>query len=151
MKCSICGKEIKGHGHNPCPLQDSEGRYLTVEEQCCDECNTEYVIPARFAQLTSDDEKLELIQKQVNRLRGVDVKPVKGKKHLIALIERPDGSTYEQEISYRSNDTIQTAVERAQKGLGNKYRFYVDKHGKRRRVINNKAYVIVDTFIREDK
>lgn len=149
MKCSICGNEIKGHGHNPCPLQDSEGKFLTIEDRCCDKCNESYVIPARFAQLTGDNDTLDLINKQVNRLRGIDVKPVKGTQHLIAVIERPDGSTYQQEIHFIKND-IQKSIDKAQKDLGNKYRFYIDKHGRRRRALNNRAYIIIDTFIRED-
>lgn len=150
MKCSICGKEIEGHGHNPCPLKDSDGHYLTIKDRCCDKCNAAYVIPARFAQLCGDEEHLELINLQVNRLRGIDVKPVKGTRHLIAVIERPDGSTYQQEIHFVKND-VQKSVDRAQKELGGKYRYYIDKRGKRRRVINNRAYIIVDTFVREDK
>lgn len=150
MKCCICGEEIKGHGHNPCPLQDVDGKYYTIEDRCCDKCNGAYVIPARFAQLLGDDEKLDLINKQVYRIKGVDVKPVKGVKHLIAVIERPDGSTYQQEIDFVKND-IEKSVTKAQKELGSKYRFYIDKHGKRRRVLNTRAYIIVNTFIREDK
>lgn len=37
MKCAICGKEIKGVGHNPSPFRGT---------RCCDECN-KYVIIAR--------------------------------------------------------------------------------------------------------
>ena len=36
--CSICGKPIKGYGHNSVPVK--EGR-------CCDECNVKVVIPTR--------------------------------------------------------------------------------------------------------
>ena len=41
-KCSICGKEIKGYGHNADPV--NAGR-------CCSECNTLYVIPLRIKRL----------------------------------------------------------------------------------------------------
>lgn len=37
MKCAICGKEIKGIGHNPSPFRGT---------RCCDKCN-KYVIIAR--------------------------------------------------------------------------------------------------------
>lgn len=43
MKCCICGKEIEGYGNNPVPVK-AEGR-------CCDECNSNYVIPERIRQL----------------------------------------------------------------------------------------------------
>ena len=38
MKCSLCGKEIKGYGHNGCPL---------VDGKVCDDCQTD-VIKARM-------------------------------------------------------------------------------------------------------
>lgn len=38
--CCICGKEIKGYGNNPWPVKK--------EGLCCDECNSEVVIPARI-------------------------------------------------------------------------------------------------------
>lgn len=43
-KCVICGKEIKGYGNNPAPVEDS-GR-------CCDDCNKRVVIPARIKSIT---------------------------------------------------------------------------------------------------
>lgn len=39
MKCSICGKEIKGYGNNPAPLR---------RKKCCDDCNRQIVIPLRI-------------------------------------------------------------------------------------------------------
>lgn len=39
-KCCICGKEIKGYGNNAAPIKSGV---------CCDECNSEKVIPARLA------------------------------------------------------------------------------------------------------
>lgn len=39
-KCCICGKEIKGYGNNPWPVKK--------DGLCCDECNSEAVIPARI-------------------------------------------------------------------------------------------------------
>lgn len=35
MKCCICGKKIKGYGHNPWPIKRTG--------QCCDECNKEVI------------------------------------------------------------------------------------------------------------
>ena len=45
--CLICGAEYAGFGHNAYPL---------IKGRCCDDCNEQYVIPARFAQLAADPE-----------------------------------------------------------------------------------------------
>ena len=37
--CSICGKEYSGFGNNAWPVNDG---------RCCDQCNSEYVIPERL-------------------------------------------------------------------------------------------------------
>ena len=42
LECCICGKQFKGHGHNPHPIE--------TEGVCCDECNTK-VVMARIKQL----------------------------------------------------------------------------------------------------
>lgn len=39
MKCSICGKEIKGYSNNAFPVGSGH---------CCDECNAKVVIPYRL-------------------------------------------------------------------------------------------------------
>lgn len=39
MRCSICGKEIKGYGNDPFPLSGTK---------CCDECNMKVVVPYRL-------------------------------------------------------------------------------------------------------
>lgn len=46
MKCCLCGKEIKDFGNNPWPLNNND------DDRCCDECNSEKVIPARIASLS---------------------------------------------------------------------------------------------------
>lgn len=38
--CCLCGRPITGSGNNPWPLD-------TADKSCCDECNSEHVIPAR--------------------------------------------------------------------------------------------------------
>lgn len=38
-KCSICGKEFTGYGNNAYPINNGT---------CCNECNTNVVIPARL-------------------------------------------------------------------------------------------------------
>tara|TARA_R100001082_G_C4331882_1_gene146029 strand:+ start:577 stop:747 length:171 start_codon:yes stop_codon:yes gene_type:complete len=39
--CCICEKKFEGHGHNPLPLYNKEGR-------CCTTCNFIHVLPARL-------------------------------------------------------------------------------------------------------
>ena len=51
MKCCLCGKEIKGYGNNPQPLNDSP------KARCCDKCNIIKVIPARLSIINSGDKK----------------------------------------------------------------------------------------------
>ena len=41
FKCSLCGEESHGYGHNPEPLKE-------YGQRCCDQCNREHVIPARI-------------------------------------------------------------------------------------------------------
>ena len=41
IKCCFCNEIIKGHGHNPVPLYNKEGR-------CCTLCNFTKVLPARL-------------------------------------------------------------------------------------------------------
>ena len=38
--CCICGKEFTGWGNNPYPVKN--------EGECCKECTTKYVLPARL-------------------------------------------------------------------------------------------------------
>lgn len=45
-KCSICDKEIIGMGHNPQPIKVNK-EPLKVSDRCCDNCNTNLVVPAR--------------------------------------------------------------------------------------------------------
>lgn len=48
--CIICGKPINnGYGNNPEPVK-SFGK-------CCDECNIEYVIPARIRRAVYKEEE----------------------------------------------------------------------------------------------
>ena len=42
-QCVICETKFEGFGNNPEPLYDYE------DGQCCDQCNTNYVVPARIA------------------------------------------------------------------------------------------------------
>lgn len=53
--CSICGKEYVGWGNNAEPV--NSGR-------CCDNCNTEKVIPARLAICFADKESQKADEKK---------------------------------------------------------------------------------------
>lgn len=40
--CCICGQVFAGFGNNPWPIVRDDGA------ECCDECNANFVIPARI-------------------------------------------------------------------------------------------------------
>lgn len=40
--CCLCGGRFEHYGNNPWPLADDE------DDRCCDKCDAEKVIPARF-------------------------------------------------------------------------------------------------------
>lgn len=40
--CCLCGGRFERYGNNPWPLADD------MNDRCCDKCNAEKVIPARF-------------------------------------------------------------------------------------------------------
>lgn len=46
--CCICGEPIEGYGNDPRPYKH-EGR-------CCDACDSKFVIPARLAELSNQEE-----------------------------------------------------------------------------------------------
>lgn len=50
MKCCLCGKEFEGYGNNPSPI---EVYYSSIGEsgRCCDECNSNIVIPIRISEM----------------------------------------------------------------------------------------------------
>lgn len=45
FKCCICGSHCYGFGNNPYPVSKNEN------DRCCDDCNSEVVIPARLMNL----------------------------------------------------------------------------------------------------
>ena len=49
--CCLCGEEFDGYGNNPAPLKESG--------ECCDRCNAEKVIPARYEAWRSSGENLQ--------------------------------------------------------------------------------------------
>lgn len=40
--CCICGSHFIGYGNNPWPVSKTDG------DRCCDDCNSDVVIPARI-------------------------------------------------------------------------------------------------------
>lgn len=48
MKCCICGKEFKGHGNNPYPLDKRK------DARCCDKCNVKVI----YKRLTLAEKKI---------------------------------------------------------------------------------------------
>lgn len=57
MKCCICGKDIQGYGNNPYGALDVCGRTIQwkPEDECCDNCNTQYVILGRLITLHNSE------------------------------------------------------------------------------------------------
>lgn len=54
-QCCICGKEFEGFGNNPdgAVWLDPKTKQpvfanFTLDERCCDECNSQFVIPGRI-------------------------------------------------------------------------------------------------------
>jgi len=43
QKCCICGSSFYGYGNNPAPVRQYG--------KCCNDCNTEKVIPARIVRM----------------------------------------------------------------------------------------------------
>ena len=50
IKCCICGKEQEGFGHNPQGAMDNKDKWRKwkAEDRCCDDCNSNVVIPGRI-------------------------------------------------------------------------------------------------------
>ena len=42
FKCCICNRVVKGYGNDPWPINNDP------KAECCDECNFDYVVPARI-------------------------------------------------------------------------------------------------------
>ncbi len=63
IKCCICGREFEGFGNNPdgAMYLDDKGNPQNMSfedyERCCDQCNTDYVIPGRLYKMTHRDNK----------------------------------------------------------------------------------------------
>ena len=49
--CCICEDIFEGWGNNPDPVKNTDGEYFDEEEECCDNCNSMRVIPARMKEM----------------------------------------------------------------------------------------------------
>ena len=67
--CNICGCTFSGYGNNPYPLCDIND----FESRCCDECNSQYVIPSRIYELggvrLTDEQKENIIKKAKGEIK----------------------------------------------------------------------------------
>ena len=61
MKCAICGQEIKDYGNNPYPVRIAE------DARCCDDCNSEFVLPVRIMTMGAEPERVEIIAQNLNK------------------------------------------------------------------------------------
>jgi len=56
--CCICKQRCKGYGNNPygAMMRDDEGNVIELtfepEDECCNECNSRYVIPGRIYKMS---------------------------------------------------------------------------------------------------
>tara|TARA_R110000751_G_scaffold38417_2_gene92274 strand:- start:414 stop:632 length:219 start_codon:yes stop_codon:yes gene_type:complete len=50
--CSICNEEIYGMGNNPQPVI-LNGKKLEVGDSCCDDCDSNVVIPTRIQDINN--------------------------------------------------------------------------------------------------
>lgn len=53
IRCCLCGKVIEGEGNNPQPLAPAIVR-------CCDDCNSNKVIPARIDRMIRGGDAVEM-------------------------------------------------------------------------------------------
>jgi hypothetical protein len=49
--CCLCDDVFEGYGNNPDPVKNIDGEYFDDEEECCDNCNSMRVIPARMKEM----------------------------------------------------------------------------------------------------
>ena len=61
--CSICGEEYEGWGNNAYPINNG---------RCCDCCNNNLVIPARFTGIKNEEEAYAWVLKHMARALKVE-------------------------------------------------------------------------------
>jgi hypothetical protein len=51
FNCCLCNEIFEGWGNNPDPIKNSEDEWFDEDEECCNDCNSMKVIPARFKEM----------------------------------------------------------------------------------------------------
>jgi hypothetical protein len=51
IRCCICGNFLEGYGNNPDPVTTENGKFFKEDDECCDKCNDEVVIPKRLEEM----------------------------------------------------------------------------------------------------
>lgn len=64
-------------------------------------------------------------------------------KSIVVIVERPNGTTFEQKVKLKENEEPKDAAKRYQKILGEPYGWYTIR-GKRLRYLKKDAYLVVD-------
>ena len=59
-RCSICGKEMLGYGHNAQPINDG---------RCCDACDDLYVCPMRIVSKDNNKPWMDIIMNAAKSAR----------------------------------------------------------------------------------
>lgn len=85
VKCCICGRPIKGWGNNPWPVEN--------EEECCDICNQNIVLPARIEMMfnkkneVKDSAIIDLSKEEINYLIEEEKQAVEDYRQAISMTE----------------------------------------------------------------
>ena len=66
---------------------------------------------------------------------------------IVCKVERPDGTTYEQQVTMKPGETQKQAAARLQKELGNPYGWYTTRGGQKQRYIRRDAYLVCDYYL----
>ena len=66
---------------------------------------------------------------------------------IVCKVERPDGTTYEQQVTMKPGETQKQAAARLQKELGNPYGWYTTRGGQKQRYIRRDAYLVRDYYL----
>lgn len=64
-------------------------------------------------------------------------------EEIIVIVERPNGTTFEQRLKLKNGEKPQLAIKRYQKTLGDPYGWYTER-GQRFRYIKKGAYLVID-------
>ena len=66
---------------------------------------------------------------------------------IVCKVERPDGTTYEQQVIMKPGETQKQAAARFQKELGNPYGWYTTRNGQKQRYIKRDAYLVCNYYL----